>query len=161
QFAAAFAVLGRLEGLPTRVVVGFEVPSGQSTVYGRDGYAWPEVLFPNIGWVPFDPMPPPGSTPRALEDDYKPALTSPSVAPTGEDASATPAPEASDATSPVITIAQPVTGPGFPLWTLAAAVGALAVVLLAVTILARVRVSSRRLHRGGTRERLGGAWLEL
>ncbi|WP_162181767.1 DUF3488 and transglutaminase-like domain-containing protein, partial [Glycomyces tenuis] len=57
QFAAAYAVLARLVGLPTRVVVGFDVPGGASTVTAAQGRAWPEVAFEGVGWVPFDPMP--------------------------------------------------------------------------------------------------------
>lgn len=63
QFAAAFAVLGRTVGLPTRVVVGFgrgtEEPAGSGTrvVRGEDALAWPEVYFTGLGWVPFAPTP--------------------------------------------------------------------------------------------------------
>ena len=57
QFAAAFAALGRLMGLPTRVVVGFRTPAGGGPVTGADALAWPEVLFDGVGWVAFDPLP--------------------------------------------------------------------------------------------------------
>src|SRR5205814_444353 len=45
QFAASFAVLARMLGLPSRVVVGFQARPGTGTVRGRDALAWPEVLF--------------------------------------------------------------------------------------------------------------------
>jgi transglutaminase-like putative cysteine protease len=92
QFAVTFAILARSLGIPTRVVVGFvkdsdgESPtdiadtatSGNSpevleeavndpstiTFTAADARAWPEVLFANAGWVPFDPTPRAGSTPR-------------------------------------------------------------------------------------------------
>src|SRR5206468_3688151 len=57
QFAAAFAVLGRAVGLPTRLAVGFIVDRGPGsvTVRGRDATVWPEVYFARLGWVPFAP----------------------------------------------------------------------------------------------------------
>ena len=48
QFAAAFAVLARLLGLPTRVVVGFRADAGAQPVPGGDALAWPEVLFNGV-----------------------------------------------------------------------------------------------------------------
>jgi len=57
QFAASFALLARLTGVPSRVVVGFDVPKGGGTVTAGNAIAWPEVLFDELGWVPFDPMP--------------------------------------------------------------------------------------------------------
>lgn len=57
QFAAAYALAGRILGLPTRVVAGFRVPLNTNEILGRDAYAWPEVHFEGIGWVPFDPTP--------------------------------------------------------------------------------------------------------
>ncbi|RQX06765.1 DUF3488 and transglutaminase-like domain-containing protein, partial [Micromonospora globispora] len=76
QFAAAFAVLGRLAGLPTRVVVGFE-PRGDGPVRAADAYAWPEVLFDGVGWVPFDPLPQPNEEPRPVEEDFRPTPEDP------------------------------------------------------------------------------------
>lgn len=61
QFATGFAVVGRLVGLPTRVVVGFttgtETESGLYTVAAGDVEVWPEVRFEGVGWVPFHPAP--------------------------------------------------------------------------------------------------------
>src|SRR5262249_23234407 len=65
QFAAAFAVLGRMLGLPTRVVVGFNATAPSSAVRGADALAWPEVLFNEAGWIPFSPLP---TTERPLRD---------------------------------------------------------------------------------------------
>lgn len=72
QFAATYAVLGRLTGLPTRVVVGFHSATGEGPVRGGDAYAWPEVLFDDLGWVAFDPLPRPDTTPRPVEEDFTP-----------------------------------------------------------------------------------------
>lgn len=61
QFASAFAVVARYQGLPTRVVVGFRPgepqEDGTRLVTGRDAFAWPEVYFDELGWVPFSPTP--------------------------------------------------------------------------------------------------------
>jgi transglutaminase-like putative cysteine protease len=61
QFAASFAVLARLLGLPSRLAVGFRPGtssgSGQWEVTSGDVLVWPEVDFQGIGWVPFYPTP--------------------------------------------------------------------------------------------------------
>ena len=62
HFAGASALLLRLAGVPTRVVVGFATgePIGHDTyaVRDEDAHAWIEVYFPGVGWVPFNPTPP-------------------------------------------------------------------------------------------------------
>ena len=61
QYAAAAAVLMRLAGLPTRVVLGYthRAPdnNGTITVTTSDAHAWVEVFFNGVGWIPFDPTP--------------------------------------------------------------------------------------------------------
>jgi len=62
QFAAAFAVLARAVGLPSRLRAGFrpgeQVPGGGAwVVRGRHTLVWPEIYFSGQGWVPFDPTP--------------------------------------------------------------------------------------------------------
>lgn len=63
QFATAFALLARVERIPTRVAVGFlpgsrDVGSDDTfTVTGLHTHAWPEVYFAEHGWVRFDPTP--------------------------------------------------------------------------------------------------------
>ncbi len=61
QFATAFAVLARIEGLPTRVAVGFlpgaAVGFDEWQVEGADTHAWPQVLFQGYGWIDFEPTP--------------------------------------------------------------------------------------------------------
>lgn len=63
QFATAFALLARAEGIPTRVAVGF-LPGERDletedryVVRGIHTHAWPEVYFEGYGWVRFDPTP--------------------------------------------------------------------------------------------------------
>jgi len=61
QFASAMAMMARVNGIPSRVAVGF-LPGSQSSgdtfdVSIRDMHAWPELYFANYGWVRFEPTP--------------------------------------------------------------------------------------------------------
>ncbi len=63
QFAASFAILARVLGLPARVSVGYLLDSrseagGLFKVTTADGFTWPEVDFQRYGWVAFSPMDP-------------------------------------------------------------------------------------------------------
>lgn len=88
QFSAAFALLARSLGFPTRVSIGF-LP-GETNISRPDDYivrgthahSWPEVLFKNYGWVRFEPTPgnqatpprytlPPSAAP-GIEDPFAP-----------------------------------------------------------------------------------------
>jgi hypothetical protein len=61
QFAFGMAVLARLVGIPSRVVIGFT----QGTYTGNDNWqvrtsdahAWPELYFKGAGWLTFEPTP--------------------------------------------------------------------------------------------------------
>jgi hypothetical protein len=64
QFAAAMGVLGRIAGLPTRLVIGYttgdRVEGEEGTVMvvrARHAHAWVEVWIGGLGWIPFDPTP--------------------------------------------------------------------------------------------------------
>lgn len=57
-YASAEVLLLRSIGIPARLAVGFargELDDGAYTVFRRDAHAWPEVYFPGIGWVEFEP----------------------------------------------------------------------------------------------------------
>ena len=59
-YTTAFAVLARLNGLPTRFATGhiggyWDLESGEWTITEAEAHSWPEVYFPEIGWVPFEP----------------------------------------------------------------------------------------------------------
>ncbi|MBZ5516977.1 MAG: DUF3488 and transglutaminase-like domain-containing protein [Acidobacteriia bacterium] len=61
-FAAAMAVMLRTQGIPTRLVNGFQTGTYNRVgrdfiVRGRDAHSWAEVYFPKYGWIPFDPTP--------------------------------------------------------------------------------------------------------
>ncbi len=61
QFAATMALMARSLGIPARVVVGYtpgtRSDDGTWVVKGKDAHAWPELLFPGVGWVRFEPTP--------------------------------------------------------------------------------------------------------
>lgn len=131
QFAAAFAVMARSLGLPTRLVVGFHhgtaTPDGWQ-VTGRDAVVWPEVEFAGVGWVPFQPTP--GQRVTA-------APAGPAAVPTGpEETAAAPGAGAQRLLDDARIIDAPHQGAGVPgagggggggprwLWVLAAVGGA-------------------------------------
>lgn len=61
QFAWAFAVLARLAGIPSRIAVGYTAGTlgadGSWQVTTADAHAWPELYFPGVGWLRFEPTP--------------------------------------------------------------------------------------------------------
>jgi transglutaminase-like putative cysteine protease len=62
QFASAFVVLARLNGIPARLVTGYASGdynpfTGYYEILAEHAHAWTEVYFPNYGWVAFDPTP--------------------------------------------------------------------------------------------------------
>jgi hypothetical protein len=165
QFAAAYAVMGRLMGLPTRVVVGFTAKAGHSTVHAADALAWPEVLFSGIGWVRFNPLPAKaGTVVRPLEQDYRPKPDPPSHSPSTPPTTAEPR---LPSRSPSATAAIPAPGNGSSgagrLLVLAGAGTLLGVLGLApvAVVVARRRRSTRRRSRGSPSDRVRGAWLDV
>jgi transglutaminase-like putative cysteine protease len=61
QFATTMVVMMRSLGVPSRLAVGFlpgnRRDDGAYEVRGGDAHAWPEVFFPEVGWVRFEPTP--------------------------------------------------------------------------------------------------------
>jgi transglutaminase-like putative cysteine protease len=59
-YATAMVVLARSAGIPARIAFGyasgtFDPAQGKYTVLDSDAHAWPELYFPGIGWVEFEP----------------------------------------------------------------------------------------------------------
>jgi hypothetical protein len=117
HFAGAAALLLRVSGVPTRVVVGFatgeQISPHTWAVRDEDAHAWIESYFPTVGWVPFNP------TPASAQADISPGLD-----------------VLQAATAP------PVTSAGTPL-QLAIAAAALALLILTATRLGRRRRTRR------------------
>lgn len=158
QYAAAFAILARVSGLPSRVVVGYKVDpnavrkGATIDVRSSDVLAWPEVNLNGVGWVSFDPtntgerksVVPPPTLPPVMTP-----TTPPVVPPTGPTTS-----------TPVTTTVTPVGGTrATSLWPLALALVVLAAAPSLVLLCKRVR-RRRRQCRGSTAERVMGAWTE-
>jgi transglutaminase-like putative cysteine protease len=62
MFATAAALMLRSQGIPTRLVTGFDpgqysATLDQTIIRESDAHAWIEVFFPGHGWVPVDPTP--------------------------------------------------------------------------------------------------------
>ncbi|MEU4237728.1 DUF3488 and transglutaminase-like domain-containing protein [Actinoplanes sp. NPDC026619] len=159
QFAASFALLARLTGLPSRVVVGFDAPAAGGAVTGGDAIAWPEVLFEGLGWVPFDPMPK-SKNPRPVEEDFTPKPTKP---PSPPSEAPTASQQASSSAPPAVLAAGSGQGPGAVVLA-GGASGSLLIILLAaaLTVLTMRRgLRRRRLTAGTPDDRITGAWSEL
>jgi transglutaminase-like putative cysteine protease len=59
-YATAFVVLARLAGMPARFATGFAAGSWDPAenlwvVTEAEAHSWPEVYFPQVGWIPFEP----------------------------------------------------------------------------------------------------------
>lgn len=75
-YATAEVVMLRSLGIPARLAVGFaegeyESP-GWYIVLQRDAHAWPEVYFPGVGWVEFEPT---SSEPELVRPSGEPTPT--------------------------------------------------------------------------------------
>jgi hypothetical protein len=162
QFAASFALLGRALGLPTRIVVGFADatpgPDGAYDVSTGAGLAWPEVDFTGIGWMAFQPTPPPGSgrSPQsALQKELTP--TTPSPGGPGHPPSPVQAPAPPRVvprhTSPLVVALVLL---GITTGVVLALLGGLAGLVAAV----RARRRRRRRQATSAQVRILGAWLE-
>ena len=87
HFASAMAVMARLEGIPSRIAVGYAPgrPTGATVSIGgqgalpeyevdaRDAHAWPELYFQGLGWVPFEPTPSRGLVPSYATEGQAPS----------------------------------------------------------------------------------------
>jgi transglutaminase-like putative cysteine protease len=80
QFVAAYGLLAGAVGLPVRLAVGWEVPTGAGdvvTVSSEQTSAWPEVGFEDAGWIPFDPLPDTATPPPEQEGAVAPVAAPP------------------------------------------------------------------------------------
>ena len=85
HFASAMAIMARTLGIPSRIALGY-LPgdSSRDTMEGlprwnvttHDLHTWPELYFPGVGWVPFEPTTGRGSIP-----DYARGVGQSSTAP--------------------------------------------------------------------------------
>ncbi|MDQ0851143.1 transglutaminase-like putative cysteine protease [Arthrobacter sp. B3I9] len=166
HFASAMAVMARLEGIPSRIAVGYAPgrPTGATVsiagqgalpefeVDARDAHAWPELYFQGVGWIPFEPTPSRGVVPS-----YSTENALPSGASTNENNDGLIQPEEENASVPSQVAPVPLPGASAPAdagtqWLPALyGAGALLLVggLVASPQLARRRVRRRRLKADG------------
>ncbi len=88
QFSSAMIMLSRAAGIPARMAVGFlpgAIDGEQRIVRVSDAHAWPELFFPDLGWMRFEPTP-------GVRSGIAPAYTRETSAPEN---SALPVPTAS------------------------------------------------------------------
>ncbi|ANF22611.1 transglutaminase domain-containing protein [Thermococcus piezophilus] len=58
DFASAFVILARLNGIPARLVEGFYIRAvpGTQIISNKDRWFWAELYFDKAGWLTFDPL---------------------------------------------------------------------------------------------------------
>ncbi|MGI3780543.1 MAG: DUF3488 and transglutaminase-like domain-containing protein, partial [Janthinobacterium lividum] len=169
QFASAMAVMARVNGIPSRVAVGFLPGTRTGDRYDvdvRDMHAWPELYFTGYGWVRFEPTPgvqtgdpPPWTVPSASTDTPS-ASASASAAPSTAAPSQSSVPSSAPREEPAQTTTTTTTFPWRTVGVLAGAV----VLLLLLAVPATLRVRRRRSRLGGTGpsdEQVEAAWAEL
>ena len=165
QFAAAFAVMARTLGYPTRVVVGYKLiaqKDGQSRplefITSANYHAWDEVHFDNLGWVGYDPTPSGAASPPTKTDA---ANTSEAVAPGGGGEQRTPHPIGPSETDPH---AAKGTGWWHTVVIIALAlVGVIVLMALGCGVVLGLKARRRRRRRttGPVADRVVGAWDEV
>lgn len=168
HFASAMALMARLEGIPSRVSVGFlpgEKKGDHYEVKASNMHAWPELYFANYGWVRFEPTSRVASAPEwsLVNKDVKPlpsATASDGASSKNPSSpSATPTPSASASATPT-----PGTDTQIP-WTKVLGWGlALLGVLGLLSLPAIIRLASRRRRldaRADPHQRIANAWAEI
>ena len=156
QFAAAFAVLARSQGFPTRVAVGYLLNPAHKhgdtyTVTAHDAHAWPEVDLAGYGWVAFEPTDPQHHTDPVAPQPKQKTNT------TGTQNTQTPKP-AQPAVDPNLKAA-PGGGVSALDWALFVLIALGALVLLTPITVAMEKLRRRRKrHTGSRAARIIGAW---
>jgi transglutaminase-like putative cysteine protease len=61
-YASTMVVMLRTVGIPARLAIGFatgryDVAQRRFVVTEKQAHTWPEVYFPGLGWIPFEPSP--------------------------------------------------------------------------------------------------------
>lgn len=58
-YSSAFVVMARSVGIPARIAAGYSIArpdeSGTYRQRASDAHSWPEVFFPQYGWIEFEP----------------------------------------------------------------------------------------------------------
>lgn len=158
HFSSAMAVMARLQGIPSRIAVGYApgrltgdtvALAGQGSfpefeVDARDAHAWPELYFEGLGWVAFEPTPSRGVVPDYASEASTPGGISSNIQ---ED-------ELLAVPSPAPSAAPPVPVPAGGQAAQGASNGILGVLYAsAVVLFIALLLASPRLVRAGIRAR--------
>jgi len=91
-YASAMVVLARSAGLPARLATGFasgsyDALNARYVITAAQAHSWPEIFFPEYGWVPFEPTAgqPPLSRPELGGEATLPDLGNPVQVPEFDD----------------------------------------------------------------------------
>lgn len=169
QYAAAMAVMMRLTGVPSRVVLGYMHPApdaqGNFNITTFDAHAWVEGYFPGLGWIPFDPTPTAGLTGGKPTDlawaPHQYGSGSASGAPTvSRSAASTARTSASSSSSTTTAIGGGAGGggPHIPLWV---PVGLVVLIALALIPAGARELRRRRRFAAARRGDPNPLWAEL
>lgn len=157
QFATAFVLLARTQGIPARVAVGYTVPVEEDSpttveVRARHADAWPEVYTANLGWVPIAPTPPDLGEQVSRSDADATTTTTSATTPASDDVAAPPTVVLDDGTAG--------TGESSSSRFLLAIVVIVIVVLLAVLLVPTFATQRRRSARKSLSPAgsIAGAW---
>jgi transglutaminase-like putative cysteine protease len=163
QFATSFALLARVLGYPTRVVLGYRITEEQDGTFvpvdeisTADYHVWAEVKLEGLGWVTVDPTPKAGQVRPPVQQPQAATATQPEGG-GGQQQPREVGPSEAPTTrlldhGYVVLLRRVATGIGV---ILLAAIG------LAVTVLMAKRVRRRRRRRGDPNKRISGAWDEF
>ncbi len=164
QYAAAFALMARSLGYPSRVVMGFEVAAGapdRVEVLGEDVSAWAEVAFDGIGWVAFHPTPTDTDVPQDEQPkpriEPQPQVRQPPLSDADQDDLVSAVEIDDSGEDPPFSI------PGWVGAVAAAVLIPLALYFIPVLLLAMLKRRRREKRRttGSPDRRAAGAWDEL
>jgi hypothetical protein len=168
HFASAMALMARIEGIPSRVSVGFLPGTRQGdrwSVKASNMHAWPELYFQGYGWVRFEPTAAVASAPAwSVEnpDSVPSSSASPSAGTSvpSSSPSASASPSTSSSPEPGATSSTGSSIPWNIIWRIAAAVlVVLALCLAPMTVRAARR--RRRMSADDPSELVAGAWREV
>lgn len=162
HFATAMAILARIEGIPSRVAVGFTGGTQEGDGYKvttDNMHAWPELYFEGLGWMPFEPTKSIGSSVTGENSSPAPPSSAPSTSPSTRTVSPEPKPTettASPSSSPPQTPKGSSTNWTWLLWIFPV------LLLLAFPAVTRLSLRAWRL-RGGQSPvaAAAAAWREL
>jgi transglutaminase-like putative cysteine protease len=179
QFATSLAVLARIQGIPSRVVIGFTPgdvqEDGLIVVRQRNAHSWVELWMDGQGWVRFDPTPRgAGDNPSTVDSlaGFDPTLYVPEPEPfdenvlLGPDGQPIPRPDRGviedpadilEANAPFVGSGDAPSGGGPPWEWIILAVGGIVLGLIPSIKWIRRRLRIRRLKSGN----IAAAWDEI